>query len=207
MEMRIGRRAALLVATTTTALVLMGGTAFALDILGTTGNDLLNGTDEADKIEALAGDDLIFPGPDNDTVIGGDGVDQVDAFHGDDVIYGGPGSDNRANGSFGLLGAEDSDTVYGGDGSDLIDAAIYDSPMMNAEPTVDRSYGGRGNDTILAKDGNKDIIDCGETNNRKDRDIAHFDAGLDTVKNCEVKNPEEISPTSAKAGSEAPARR
>jgi hypothetical protein len=36
----------------------------------------------------------------------------------------------------------------------------------------------------IANDGQRDVIDCGDG-----RDSFEFDAGLDKVKNCEVKTP------------------
>ncbi len=80
-----------------------------------------------------------------------------------------------------LRGAEDNDKVYGGRGNDEINAAQFDTG------SEDFSFGGRGNDTIRAKDVRKDIIDCGESNNHTD--TVFYDVGLDTIKNCEIKNP------------------
>ena len=60
---------------------------------------------------------------------------------------------------------------------------------------MDYGFGGNGNDTIEANDGNKDIIDCGE--NRGDKDTVFFDVGIDTIKNCEERNPTTTSSTSS----------
>jgi hypothetical protein len=54
---------------------------------------------------------------------------------------------------------------------------------MDSAGSTDHSYGGGGNDTIFADDGNTDIINCG-----KGTDEVRYDLALDTVKACETKN-------------------
>ncbi len=64
-----------------------------LSIIGTNGNDTLNGTNGIDGIIALDGDDVIKSGAGNDLVWGGDGNDTIDPGESADTIYGGSGND------------------------------------------------------------------------------------------------------------------
>jgi hypothetical protein len=182
------RRVVLLVGAMALALVMIGGVALAKTVTcttdpckGTSGDDQITGTNNAETIKALAGDDSVFARGGKDIVYGGDGNDFVDGFGGNDRVHGGDGDDT-------LLGAEASDMVRGRGGDDTIDAARFDTPGSE-----DLSSGGRGNDTIFAQDGNKDVIDCGKGK----RDTVFFDEGLDTIKNCEIKNPTTVSGAAA----------
>jgi hypothetical protein len=79
-----------------------------------------------------------------------------------DVMYGLGGNDvlRGANGNDVLFGGVGSDVLYGGTGRD-------------------RLYGGPGNDTLWARDGQRDVVDCGPG-----RDIAHVDR-IDRISGCE----------------------
>jgi Ca2+-binding RTX toxin-like protein len=111
--------------------------AFAITDYGTTGDDLLNGTDDEDTLYGLSGDDTIrgfsaidhlYGGADNDTVRG-----QADP----DVMFLGAGKDEG----------------YGGGGGDEITAG----------PGADTIFAGGGNDTVFAQDGveGNDFVLCG----------------------------------------------
>lgn len=142
----------------------------------------------AATIPGTAGVDTIQPGftGQNDQIFALEGNDFVDGFDGNDEVYGNENNDT-------LRGAEDSDKVYGNTGNDSIDLQSFDSAG-----SVDQGFGGAGNDTINAKDGNVDNIDCGGGT----QDTAFFDVGVDTIKaNCELKNPA----TAAAATPEKPA--
>jgi Ca2+-binding RTX toxin-like protein len=60
---------------------------------GTTGDDLIFGTDEADTIEGLAGNDRLFGSYGDDTLDGGDDSDLLDGGPGRDTMIGGNGDD------------------------------------------------------------------------------------------------------------------
>lgn len=65
-------------------------------------------------------------------------------------------------------------TLRGGNGNDHIRAvAVYSGSQSDVQ-------GGAGDDNIEAHNGVGDIIDCGDGT-----DTVTFDAGLDTVTNCE----------------------
>jgi Ca2+-binding RTX toxin-like protein len=59
-------------------------------ILGTSGADLLVGTEQADSLEGADGDD---------TLVGGRGYDTLRGGAGDDTLVGGPGSDDLNGGA------------------------------------------------------------------------------------------------------------
>lgn len=71
---------------------------------GTNGNDLILGTNKADRINGLGGSDCI---------VGGDGNDRLNGDAGDDVILGGLGKDVVA-------GGEGNDDCYTGGGNDKL---------------------------------------------------------------------------------------
>ena len=197
------RRTILLVTAMAAALVVAGGVALAATTvircstdpcLGTDERNELIGTSNSETIKALAGDDRVIGNYGEDIIYGGKGIDGTDGHRGDDTIYGGRGDDGTGWGGK-LKGAEDSDIIYGGAGNDTIDAEKDDRPSANPRAPIDYSLGQSGNDTIYANDGNRDLIDCGE--NRRDKDTVYYDEELDTIINCEVKNPTTPSSTAS----------
>jgi Ca2+-binding RTX toxin-like protein len=87
------------------------------------GNDVVQGTDNAERIVTLGGKDSVNAGAGNDTVqtgdgvdfvYGGDGDDWIDAGTGNDAVWGDAGSDT-------VRGGAGDDTLMGGDGLDVLD--------------------------------------------------------------------------------------
>ena len=105
------------------------------------------------------------------TVNGNGGDDRLDLSDADDTIDGGAGAD-RIEGGYG------NDTITGGPGAD----ALYGD-----EPQGECSYiyckPPSGNDTINARDGEADTVDCGVGPG----DVANVDA-IDNVQGCETVN-------------------
>jgi uncharacterized protein len=79
-------------------------------ISGTTGADVLRGTNKADVIMGLGGDDRITGGNADDVICGGAGNDRLIGDNGNDVLSGGFGVDA-------LDGANGDDTLIGGPGA------------------------------------------------------------------------------------------
>jgi Ca2+-binding RTX toxin-like protein len=120
---------------------------------GTSRNDVVFGTDYLDYIRGLAGNDRILAREGRNRIEGNGGNDTIRSGTGADAIFGGPGNDRIDAGS-------GKDLVVGGPGRDTIAA-------------------GRGNDTVEARDGFRDVVDCGPG-----RDRAEVDR-LDAVRGCE----------------------
>jgi hypothetical protein len=80
-----------------------------------------------------------------------------------DILYGLGGNDM-------LLGLGGNDVLYGGKGADTLYGGLG----------ADRLYGGPGNDVLRARDGRRDVVDCGPG-----RDTAYVDR-IDRVSGCET---------------------
>ena len=80
-----------------------------------------------------------------------------------DDLVGGPGNDR-------LDGGAGNDTVEGDAGSDI----------LTGGPGLDRLSGGAGRDTINAKDGRRDVVDCGAGRDRVRADRR------DVLRHCEI---------------------
>lgn len=101
------------------ALTVGASVALAATITGTSGDDFLSGTNQADIIDARSGDD---------NVRGNDGDDVIYGGLGNDVIRPGPGAD----------------TIYAAGNNDFIDAADD-----GVSTTRDEIECGAGNDTVI----------------------------------------------------------
>jgi hypothetical protein len=131
-------------------------------VLGTDGPDLLTGLGRGpNQTEGLGGDDTINGAYGGDCLSGGAGDDLIRGGSQGDLIAGGPGDDELlGEGVSGGVLQAGNDTVVGGPGEDRIDA-------------------GPGADRVLARDGERDRIDCGHGH-----DTAWVDA-VDRARNCE----------------------
>lgn len=96
-------------------------------VFGTEGPDILNGSVDPDRIEALGGDDLVDGGAGADSILGGDGAD---------TLRGGAGLD-RLDGNAG------DDALDGGAGFDRLDGG----------PGADRLRGGASKDSFILRRG------------------------------------------------------
>ncbi len=91
-------------------------------LVGTSGDDLIEGFGGGDSLFGGSGDDTIYGGNGNDSILGGSGADILDAGAGDDTVATGSGSD------YVDLGAGDDyvevgggvETFIGGEGTDYI---------------------------------------------------------------------------------------
>ncbi len=101
-------------------------------LVGTAGNENLDGSTGANVILGLAGDDRIRADAGNDVVDGGDGNDRLDGGAGNDVLRGNDGDDI-------LVGRTGDNTLQGGTGDDQLSGGA-------GNDVVD---GGAGTDTVL----------------------------------------------------------
>ncbi|MBD2168748.1 choice-of-anchor I family protein [Calothrix membranacea FACHB-236] len=110
-------------------------------INGTSGNNILLGTDKVDIIRGLGGNDIITGNKNNDFLYGGSGNDALEGGDGNDNLYGDEGND-------GLLGGKGDDTLSGGSGNDALEGGDGN----------DRLYGDVGNDVLFGGDGDDWLV-------------------------------------------------
>ncbi|HET8720030.1 MAG TPA: hypothetical protein VFM64_03435, partial [Candidatus Nitrosotenuis sp.] len=141
---------------------------FVNKIIGTEGNDVLQGTNDDDLIIGLGGNDKIHGKKGNDCIIGGDGDDKIWGGQGDDIISTGNGN-NRINGNQGkdtitagsgndwISGGQEDDTINAGDGDNKVNGNQGDDSITTGSGN-DWVSGGQGDDTIHAGAGNDKIF-------------------------------------------------
>ena len=144
-----------------------------LFLYGWGGNDILEGSQYADKL--LGGDG-------HDFLSGGDGNDFMNGGAGHDALHGGTGNDNM-NGGAGddmLYGNSGNDTLVGGDGIDILEGGAGDDTLG----------GNAGNDTLNGGDGG-DILKGGAGINRlyggSGFDSYHIEGGIDLIEDSDGK--------------------
>jgi Ca2+-binding RTX toxin-like protein len=147
----------------------------ASNVSGTNGPDTLIGSDGKDTFSGRNGDDFLSGQGGSDCLFGDGGSDTVNGDAGNDQLHGGAGADllDGSDGTDELYGEAGGDTINGGDGADQISGGSG----------VDALFGDAGADRILARDGEKDTVDCGPG-----ADSAQVDA-IDIVSNCETLLP------------------
>ena len=97
-------------------------------IIGTDGNDHIDGEEGDYEIQGLAGNDRLEGGDGDDLLWGGEGNDRLEGDDGNDTLYGDEGNDT-------LRGDDGDDTLYGGAGNDDLrgddgnDLLIYDAVL------------------------------------------------------------------------------
>jgi Ca2+-binding RTX toxin-like protein len=127
-------------------------------IIGTEGDDEIDGGNGNDIIFGHAGNDKIRGGNGNDTLDGGDGNDELKGGNGTDVLTGGNDNDilEGENGFDVLIGGDGNDTLNGGNGADTLDGGLGDDDIKgeNGPDTItcgdgsDKANGGKGVDVI-----------------------------------------------------------
>jgi uncharacterized repeat protein (TIGR01451 family) len=110
-------------------------------MVGTPGDDVLQGTGRADAIVGLTGNDQIYSGGGNDVICSDGGVDLVDGGPGKDFINGGGGPDR-------LIGEDGGDTLKGKSGRDRL-AGGQGNDILGGGKGLDKCNGGPGNNTLL----------------------------------------------------------
>lgn len=133
-------------------------------IVGTPGDDVIDGTDDDDVIVGLGGDDTIrgMDGDDlicgnagHDTIYGGPGDDRAWGHGGRDMLYGSPGNDilKGGGGRDRLYGQADDDRLFGQRGNDRPLNGGAGDDIINGNTGNDRLVGKRGNDLLKGGDG------------------------------------------------------
>jgi ELWxxDGT repeat protein len=103
-------------------------------------DDWLNGNQGHDLIDAGGGNDTVYGGKNNDTVFGSAGNDWINGNLGADFLDGGEGMDT-------LYGGEDSDTLQGNTGDDWL-SGNKGADFLDGGEGMDTLYGGEDSDTL-----------------------------------------------------------
>jgi hypothetical protein len=144
-------------------------------IIGTDGDDILNGFSDRDIIFGRGGNDIINGGSDpdalrgdegNDILNGGTNNDDMDGGTGNDILNGGDGND-LMRGGFGddiLNGGNGNDRMFGGHGVDRLNGGNGDD-LLQGDAGNDILVGDRGNDALIGGLG-RDRLTGGQGNDR-----------------------------------------
>lgn len=132
--------------------------AFDTIIVGTAGNNTLNGGNGRDLIFGLGGNDVLNGSNNDDCLVGGSGHDRLNASNGNDYLDGEAGNDR-------LHASNGNDTLVGGDGRDA----------LSGSNGIDHLDGGLGNDTLSGGNGD-DVLDGHDGDDR-----LFGDNGYDTL--------------------------
>lgn len=120
-------------------------------IIGTAGDDILNGTEDRDVIRGRAGWDHLYGGGGNDTLWAGEGGGELHGGAGSDELYGDIHDDY-------LDGGNGQDQLYGGSGADWLVGGAAADYMEGGNG--DDTYVVQGEDTLVevAKGGDRDLV-------------------------------------------------
>jgi len=148
---------------------------YALDFIGSAGNDTFTGGLFDDNAYGGAGNDTLSGGRGNDALYGEAGNDALYGDAGDDVISGGDGNDQIWGGSGidVLSGDKGSDRLYGDEGDDLLDGGRQNDHLYGGDG-ADILIGGGERDKLYGGDGD-DVLIGG-----RHRDVLEGGAGADT---------------------------
>jgi Ca2+-binding RTX toxin-like protein len=128
-------------------------------VTGTSGNDVINGADFDEQIDALAGNDAVNAGGGNDIVFAGDGNDTVEGGAGNDRIDGGDGANL-------LSGGDGNDTITAGNGVDEIRGGKGNDRLEGGTNNDLYVFGrGDGQDEIYDRNGGTLFFSPPDTNN------------------------------------------
>jgi Ca2+-binding RTX toxin-like protein len=186
------------------------GDAGADRLFGNAGNDVLLGHAGPDRLYGNRGDDKLvgdtpnagdtvsrdrlFGGPGNDELLGGDGRDRLHGGPGNDTANGNGGpdfmsggfGDDTQNGGPGddrIFANAGRDTTSGGEGNDDLWALARRDVNGPNDLEGDTVRGDGGNDRIHTRDGEQDVVNCGDGN-----DVALLDF-KDMIEGATPDNP------------------
>jgi len=121
----------------------------ASEVSAGSGPDLIRAAGTPTTVYGGAGDDIIDGSPERDYIVGAEGNDTIRGADGDDFVVGDVGNDR-------LEGVSGDDVLYGFHGDDVLDGG----------PGRDELSGHAGADQLLARDGERDEVECQGSNGR-----------------------------------------
>ncbi len=163
------------------------------DLAGTSGDDVLQGSDDAETICGLGGDDVIRGGGGDDVLRGGAGRDALTGNAGNDTLDGEGGDDSLLGGTGAdqFNGGADTDTAKYTDHQDEVDASIAtgadDGSVGEGDEitaSVENLRGGAGDDLLIGNaDANRLAGSGGDDSLRGEgaNDILDGGAGADAI--------------------------
>jgi hypothetical protein len=154
--------------------VVLASPPCANPLRGNRDDNVLDGTAFGDRILGLEGRDLIRAGDGDDCLLGGAGNDVLDGDGGNDQLSGGDGRDR-------LFGGVGNDRLTGGLKADELSGGAGDDQLLPGQGR-DRVRGGAGNDVVSARDGSRDVVDCGPGFDRVTADRR------DVLRRCEKRS-------------------
>ncbi len=145
-------------------------------IVGSDGDDILEGTAGSDVIQALGGNDSVVGNEGDDVICGGDGRDVIQAGPGDDIANGWTGNDLIAGHAGGdlLYGVFGNDRIVGGPGPDEM-AGGRGRDRIDGGGGKDWLYGGPDDDLVSGGIA-RDVLSGGDGG-----DVLKGNAGVDTL--------------------------
>ncbi|MDX1976087.1 MAG: CARDB domain-containing protein [Pseudanabaenaceae cyanobacterium bins.68] len=111
---------------------------FGRAVLGLSGNDFINGTEQSDRVFGNLGLDSIFGAGGNDQLFGGAASDSLDGGAGNDTLFGNVDNDT-------LIGGRGNDILHGGQGNDVLTGGEGDD-LLVGDRGLDFMTGGTGAD-------------------------------------------------------------
>jgi Ca2+-binding RTX toxin-like protein len=154
------------------------------DVLGSTGDDVLEGDGDDNQLGGQNGDDVLIGGGGNDALGGRRGDDRLVGDQGNDRLFGWEDQDDLfgSRGDDMLRGGEDHDDLFGHRGDDTLDGEEGNDSLTGGDGHDDL-FGRGGSDHLDTVDDVADRADCGAG-----IDVATVDA-LDQVSaSCETVN-------------------
>lgn len=146
------------------------------EIKGTSGDDVLQGSDDKEKFEAKGGNDTVYGaggddeikgGSGDDILFGGEGKDKIEGEDGNDQINGGSGDDDLkgGDGDDQIDGGDGKDKIKGDKGNDILSGGLGDDDLKGGDDDdqiiggdgEDKIKGDKGNDTLAGGSGNDDV--------------------------------------------------
>jgi Ca2+-binding RTX toxin-like protein len=172
------------------------GTAFADQISGDAGNNVLIGGAGADALDGRSGDDTLVGGADNDNLTGGMGADRLDGGDGADTLNGGIGQDTLIGGAGddAMTGGTDGDVFVVGAGLDTITDFVAGSGTGHDVVRFDRSVFTDYTSVLAASTqaGSDVVVDAGGGNTVT---LQNVDLGALTADNFEFHRLDNQAPT------------
>jgi predicted AlkP superfamily pyrophosphatase or phosphodiesterase len=158
-------------------------------VIGTDGDDVLNGTPDDDVICGLGGNDTLFGDAGKDWILGGDGNDEIRGNIDGDRLRGGNGNDRIwGGGGFDhIKGRAGNDIVKGGSADDSVSGG-GDDDLVYGGGRADELYGHGGDDRLFGEDFPDELYggpDDDFLNGGPLFDTCLGGTGSNTFKNCE----------------------